>query len=277
MKVLRGFANFIIGLALIVLLFGLSLTFVIKTVVQDNIIISLAKDEILPKYLESDELKLTDEQKNIIKELLEDKQANDILNAIMDNYVRYVSEEDYKVTQKDIDLITDFTIRHEEQFEKLTKEEFNKEDVYENFTVEKVTEGAKNLFKMIDENFDTSSIETKTTIIQTYNDTISTNTKMEIIGGIIVCIILLMIINWSLYKWMKTTGVSIIISGVLVSMVYFAIDIVKKYLTQEELGISLESLNFNIIIIMGITEIVLGIIFIIGYSIIKKQSIKENV
>ena len=64
MKVLRGFLNVILTMILVTLIFCLSMTFVLKKVVQEEIIIDVAKEEITESYLDSDKVELTEEQAN---------------------------------------------------------------------------------------------------------------------------------------------------------------------------------------------------------------------
>ena len=276
MKVLRGFANVILTMILVTLILGLSMTFVLKKVVQEEIIIDIAKEEVTKSYLESDKIELTDEQKNVIKDVLNQKDTKDILNTVIDNYLSYTLFDDYNLSKKDYDKLLNFLEKHVSDINKLSDEEIDMNYIKEHFTYEEANKAVKEGFSMIESDGIELS-EDNIKAINFYAYAVSDEVRYYIISGIALAILLLMFINWSISKWMLEVGIASIIAGTFMTGIYSLFEIAKDILAGEnDIASYVMSVDVTSTIIIGVVEVLLGIGLIIIKSKIEKSEMKEN-
>ena len=276
MKVLRGFANVLLTIVLVALILGLSMTFVLKKVVQEEIIIDIAKEEVTKSYLESDKIELADEQKNIIKDVLNQKDTKEILNIAIDNYLSYTLFDDYNLSKKDYDKILNFMEKHVSDINKLSDKEIDINYIKEHFTYEEANELVKEGFAMIaSEGIELSDDNIKA--INFYAYTVSNEVRYYIISGIALVILLLMFVNWSISKWMLEVGIASIISGAFMTSIYALFEFVKDVLsTENSIASYVTGIDVTSAIIIGALEVLLGIGLIIIKIKIEKAEMKEN-
>ena len=277
MKALRGFLNVILTMILITLIFGLSMTFVLKKVVQEEIIIDVAKEEITKSYLDSDKVELTEEQKNIIKDTLNKKETKEILNIVIDNYLKYTLFEDYNLSKQDYDKLLSFIEKNITDINKLSEKEIDVNYIKEHFTYEDANKLVKEGFNYIDSEGGIELSEDNIKAINIYAYIVSDQVRYYIISGIALVILLLMFVNWSISKWMLEVGIASIISGTFMTGIYTLLELVKEALTSES-GIAeyITRIDVTQAIIIGVIEILLGIGLIIIKNNIEKSEIKES-
>lgn len=277
MKALRGFLNVILTIILIILLFGLSMTFVLKKVVQEEIIIDVAKEEITKSYLDSDKIELTEEQKNIIKDTLNKKETKEVLNIVIDNYLEYSLFEDYNLSKKDYDKLFGFIENHVTDINKLSEEEIDINYIKEHFTYDEANKLVKEGFSYIDSEGGIELSEDNIKAINTYAYVVSDQVRYYIISGIAVVILLLMFVNWSISKWMLEVGIASIISGTFMTGIYTLLELAKEALASEsDIAEYVTRIDITHAIIIGAIEILLGIGLIIIKNNIEKSEIKES-
>jgi len=94
-----------------------------------------------------------------------------------------------------------------------------------------------------------------------------------------ICIGLIMLINWSLIKWLIPTSVVLIINSLFVFGMYGLLLLMKSaFIKDVENGdIIMKDISFNSVLIFGIVEFVLAIVFIIVNSVLKNRKTKEVV
>ncbi len=220
MKALRGFLNVILTMILITLIFGLSMTFVLKKVVQEEIIIDVAKEEITKSYLDSDKVELTEEQKSIIKDTLNQKETKEVLNIVIDNYLKYTLFEDYNLSKQDYDKLLSFIEKNITDINKLSEKEIDVNYIKEHFTYEDANKLVKEGFGYIDSEGGIELSEDNIKAINIYAYIVSDQVRYYIISGIALVILLLMFVNWSISKWMLEVGIASIISGTFMTGIY---------------------------------------------------------
>ena len=277
MKALRGFLNVILTMILITLIFCLSMTFVLKKVVQEEIIIDVAKEEITKSYLDSDKVELTEEQKNIIKDTLNKKETKEILNIVIDNYLKYTLFEDYNLSKQDYDKLLSFIEKNITDINKLSDEEIDVNYIKEHFTYEDANKLVKEGFNYIDSEGGIELSEDNIKAINIYAYIVSDQVRYYIISGIALVILLLMFVNWSISKWMLEVGIASIISGTFMTGIYTLLELVKEALASEsDIAEYITRIDVTQAIIIGVIEILLGIGLIIIKNNIEKTEIKES-
>ena len=278
MKALKVFLNIIISIMLIAMIFAVSMTFVLKKVFQEEVLIGMAKNAIIDKYIENEETNLTNNQKEVIKKILDDKGTNEILNMVLDNYLAYTVLDDYNVSKKDYNTLIKFILKHVNEIDNVSDKTIDKEYIKTNLTYEEVNKMVKDGFEIIDSEGGMELSEENIKIINGYAFAVSDELRGYLYTGIGVLILLLMLVNWSAITWMLPTGISLIISGTFVNMIYLLTEFLKDILsTDADVGKYIVNINMGYTTLIGISEFILGIALIITKNKINNNEIKENI
>jgi len=272
MKILRGFINSIFGIVLFALIIVLTFTITTKKFVENDLLHETIKSALEESSKDNSTI---EKYKAVIDEMFDDSDAKSIINMILENYNAYKTESNYSVSKDDAKEIYDFVLKYKDKIEDLSGENISRmsqKEFEEFFNQAKVDEFAKDAFNEFDKNLDS---DTSKTIVNAYVNIMSNKTRIIIIIGIIVCILALIFINFSPIKWMTITGIPLLISGALMTVIYFVIEIFKDAILKETLKFKLD-INFNQYLIAGIIEIILGICLIGGYVILKKTVCRKK-
>ena len=277
MKALRVIGNIIVGIVLFGLIFALTFTRSTKNFLEKDLIVGVVKEKITDT-IRNETGKITDKGEELINNMLEDNSSSDIIRIVVDNFDNYQHNKvGFKISDKDIDAIVNYATKYKStiieisgnKVKDITDEEFKKI-----FSEENINALANEIFSSMDNELG-DGIDLA---IRVYSKATSSKAMFILIGSIIFSIILLLLINWSLYKWLLITGIDLIVSGVIISLVFVAglvfNDIIASVdFIKETVG----EINLNGYIIWGVVEIVIGIIFIIVYNVVKNKVSVEAV
>ena len=271
MKTLRSVLYVIVAMLLGIFINLFSLSLILKNVIQDEIMTSVIKSSIADQYFTNNKIEnLTEEQQNKIKEFLNDKASDEVINVLMDNYLNYASDENYKIPEKDVETIKNYVKENEDLIKQISEEDVNIDDILKEITADNIHNTAK---KNIDK---IQNVPTQVeSVIKSYK-TITVG-PIKIVLALIVAlgILLLMLISWSLIKWMKATGVCLIVNGVLITLLFVFVDGIKDLIIKNsELGIFVNNISFINILIIGLIELVLGILLVIAHKYLSKNNNK---
>ena len=273
MKTLRSILYVIVAMLLGIFINLLSLTFILKSVVQDEIITSTIKTSLVSGYLTKniDNIdKLTDDQKKMLDKFLNDDSMNEIIDIALDNYLKYQSDSNFKISQSDVDKIKNYVVENQDFIKDVSEEDFDINEITKEITVDNIDKSAKKVVEQLDELPDEVQ-----PIITSYKHITLGPIKLVLGGLVVVSILLLMLISWSLIKWMKATGVCLITNGVLISLLYVFVNGIKDLVFKvANLGISVKNISFNTILIIGLSELVLGIILVVVHKMVNKRTNK---
>ena len=276
MKVLRNIIYVILAIFLGIFINLLSLTMILKNVVQDELITNTIKTSIVSGYLSKnikDINKLTDEQKQMLEKFLNDNEINEVVDVLMDNYINYQSDKNFKISQNDVDKLKNYVVSHEDLLKEASGEDFDINDVLKEITVDNIDKNARKVADQLDE----LPSEVKP-IVSSYKYITVGPVKVILIGAIIICISLMMLISWSLIKWMKATGVCLITNGVLISLTFAFVDGIKDlFLKAIDMKFTITNISFSNILIIGLSELAIGIALVVGHKLLnKKFEVKEE-
>ncbi len=281
MKSLKKFCNALLTIILFIFVFSLSISFILKKFVQEDLIANMAKEEIVKQYIDNDNYDGIDsEKKAILKTILGEDDANEIVNIILDNYMIYTVSENYELSKSDYDKIIKYFEKHSNDISRISgKIDINY--IKNRFTYDEVNKMVKDEFVKLDEKLKESSVSPeevteKVDIINIYANLVSTQTRMYILYGIGGCILLLMFINYSVSKWMIEAGISLIISGVLVTSVYNFVEFLKGASTSDNAIRYLNGIDIKYAITIGVCEVLVGIGLIILKSKIEKLEFENK-
>ena len=277
MKFIRAFFTSIFGIVLTALIFALNMTYVIEDVVQNKFVASLIKDVAVENYIESPNSELTQEEKDMLRVVVEDKDVSKLVDIVIDNYVLYTTDKNYSVSKKDVDTITKYLVKHLDGINKLSNgsDKLTEQDIYDNFTVENVDKYAKEAFKYVNDSFDDDTND----VIDIYLKLVSPIVKLSIGLAIVIIILLIIFINWSFVKWIVPTGVSLLMAGIFTGIIYSLLDFVKTYFFGNVVNVklSITAVSFINIFILAIFEMIGGIVLIVVGKNIKKSDKEAKV
>lgn len=193
--------------------------------------------------------------------------ANDLLNHISDS-VSSGNKVDSETILNEISVAIDQNVPViEEALGKDIPEEQIKE------IQSKLTDENSNLKNQIDqavdkiENMDSSAKQ----VIKTYDVLDNTVTKILCIVSLVVIIVLLGIINKSFFKWTLFSGISMIVSGVIVGIIVpIMVNVVEVAIGQRLLGTTID-ISVGILNVAGIICGVIGVVLIVVYAILNRR------
>ena len=265
MDTLKKLLSFFIGLALMLMIGLLTTSILVKDVFQNQVIGSIVRTEMVSEAVNNSDF----EGKNEINELLDDKELYNIIDDVVTDYVNSIGDEDYKVNEKTIDGIIDYVVDHQDELEKITGEKIDISEIKSEKSKQELTDAMNKSFADIN-NADSSVKK----VIKGYGFITSNKFRALLIVGIIVSLLLLILLQGSVYDWLTTAGVSLITCGVFVSALYAVVSALAKAIAKNsDVPISI---NPTSIIIIGIIELGVGILLIIIKSIVKKGLAKKS-
>ena len=272
MKAVRVIGNILFGIILFGLIFVLTFVRSTKNFLEKDVIMGVVKEKITETIKEGGD-KLSDKGEELLDDMLKDSGANDIIRIVVDNFDNYQKNKlKFKVSDADIETIYSYATKYKSTIVEIAGnkvKEISDEEFKKIFSSENINSLANEVFGSFDEDLG-DGIDVA---ITAYSKATSKTALIALIASIIVVILLLLLINWSLYKWMLITGIDLIVTGALISLIYVAglifndvinsIDLVKDAIGQ---------INLTGYIIWGSIEIVVGIILIIIYNVIKNKN-----
>lgn len=263
MKILRKFLSFILGLVLSLLIGGLLLSFAIKSVIQEELIGGAIKDNFIPVITNNTDI--SEEDKKAVEELFEDKEVNDMVNKMVDEIMATMGSEDGEISQETIDSIFDYVIQNKDKLEEATGQKINTEELEEVRKSEEFQNITQELTKSLNES--TAELDdTSKTAIKTYTYIVSNNFRLILIGGIVLDLLLIALVQWSLYNWMSTFGKALSTSGLTLIILYFLMNkIIETLLAEQTITLNIDTSK---VLYMGIITIIVGILLIVFKHII---------
>lgn len=272
MKTLRNILYVITAIFLGIFIYLLSISLLLKNVVQDELITNVVKSTITNEYVTKNVDKLTPEQKKMLDDFLNNNDSDEVVNILVDNYINYQNNENYKISQKDVDTLKNYINNHKDIIKQVSDKDINIDDILNEITVENIDEMTKKNIEKMDE----LPAEVQTAVI-TYKNITMGPVKIALAFLVIGCIALLMLISWSFIKWMKATGICFITNGVLITLLFIFADGIKDILVKNsDIGVYVKNMTFSNILIIGLVELVVGILLIVIHKLLNKKSNDSN-
>ena len=273
MKFLRGLLASIAGLVLYMAIFTLTMSFVVKNFLEDDILPNATKEMLRSSYLETTENANLD----VLNQVLEDEDANKIINDIINEYLLYAEDNNYQVSEDLKNEILDFFDKHLDEMKEMFGEEYTRETLRSDETYNNLTNALNDGFKLVNEELGNTGIEA----VSIYDTLTSNKFRLILICLILICIILIGLAKWSWYKWMLDLGVSLLVTGILFLSSAKLIDVIISNMGFDENIVSLiDTSNVSKIaryeVIGGIAFIVIRIILNIIFKPKAKEVVEEK-
>lgn len=272
MKIIKGILKFIINSIMVIAICLLILNITGKKVFYDLLYDNLFKPVVIE---ETKTITKTEASNQDISKILENKNTEKLINDYIDITMNELSSDD-TVT---VDIGEHF-INYIKENKEVLEKELDVQITDENLDKVKETDEYKKLIEEYKQTIENSkkNMDTKEKgAIKGYNYVVSNNFRYLLIGIIVLCIILLGLIDKSLYKWMKSTSINTISSGIMVLLTAIIVQsIVDNALKGREISFSTKPMS-SVSLITTIIGIVLLIIYIIINKKINKKEREENV
>lgn len=271
MKILRKIIVFILGFILYNLVCAFILTFALKDIVQTEMIGGVVRENILPAITESEDVSSEDKEK--IQALLEDEGVNQVINDVVGDILTTFGDENATFDQKSIDKIFDYVIDNKEQLEKAIGKEIDTNEIEKFRDSDEYNQFTDELSKTLNETGSTLDSSSRT-VIKTYNYIVSDNFKIALGVIILIDLLLIMLIQWSIYKWLSILGRALYTSGITVMIMYLAVKVfINKLLVENGINITIDTSN---IFLLGVGSLIFGILLVIIYKIINKAKMNKE-
>ena len=270
MKIIKKIIIALLNILLIDLIIILVLNCTIKKLLVDELLIESFKqnNSLISENVSNNSPFIINNK--VLEETLQDDEVKEILGKFIDDVISNISKEE----QENINIeelekkVIEYTKEHKKELEEKTGVEITDEMINE--TSKLLNDGdVKKSFEQEINNYKNNITEEEKMALKFYNFITSKDLRTIIIILIIVNILLIAILQKSIYKWIKNLSRAMYISGLSIVILGLAI----KYLIST---LTLLVINPKEIFIIGISLIVFGLLINIVYRIMEKYYIKEN-
>lgn len=273
-KILIGLLNIILIDLIVLLIINLSLkSFIIKDIViesvkSDNQLININNNGNVPENNTEEEPIITNNK--VIQEILEDEEMQEYLSDFIDDLVENMSEEEMEnISTEEIQKkVTEYLKKHKEELSEKTGVEITDEMIDKSNEMLSDVDVQKSIDQQISNYKDNLTKEEKMAL-RVFNFINSVKLRLIIIISILLDILIIALLQKSIYKWIKNLSYAMFISGLSIVILITSI----KYFVSRITNVVI---NTESILTLGIITLVFGIIILIVYKIMTKHYIKEN-
>lgn len=265
MKVIRKILVFFLGLFLSGLISAFLLSFAIKNVIQEELLGGVIKENFIPVIAENSQL--NQEEQEIVKSILEDKEVKKIFNNMMDEIIITMGNGEGEISQETLDSVFNYIIENKDKIEKATGEKIDINELEELKKSQEYQIMSEEITSAINDSSNDLD-DTSRSAIKTYTYIVSNDFRILILGCMIIDLLLIALVQWSLYNWLSTFGKALTSSGLTLIVLYFGMNyLINKLLIEYDITLNI---NTSFVFVMGIICIFIGIILIIIRRIIHK-------
>ena len=277
MKVLRVIGNVLIGIILFCLILSLSLIKSTKNFLEKDLILGVVKTSLVETINKGAD-KIKSNEKEIIDELFSDHETGEFVGMVIDNFNKYqLDKKSFSISEADAEKISSYLMKHKSEVIKISGDkvkDISDEEFKKLFSTENINKFANEIFEEVSDDIG-SEIDKG---IKVYNKITSDSVTIILIVSIIFCIILLALINWSVYKWMLVPGIDLIVSGLIMTLIFIGGVLINDILsTKKAVHEAIGNISFSAYIIVGAIEVVLGIILVVVYNVLKNRNLNQKI
>lgn len=267
---MNGLKKFFVSIACILLFFCIMAfvaSFAIKDIVQNGLIVTAVKEAVTENAPENQR----EELEKLVDKISEYPETNQIIESILDDYANYKTNKE--TSDRTIDLITEFCFNHKEEMAKLLDEEINF-DLIESEAKEDFKNELKEGYTELLHNTTGKDAETISEVITVYKDISSSKQRYMLAGAIIFLIGLIVLLEWSSYKWLKPVGTTLITTAVFTLITEGILSTLSSMIVDQiKSNISISS---SILIVVAIIELLLGILSKVLYKKLQNKEMEER-
>lgn len=276
MKILRKIIVFFLSIFLSAFIICLFLSFAIKNVVQEEMFTSVIQETVIPEVLE--DVDISEENKQIINNILKEEEVKELFNDIVDEVIYVFQSDGNQFSQEKIDSVFNYIVENKTVIEGKTGLMIDTSEITNIMNSQEYKDISTQLTKSINETSSQLDSSTKM-VIKSYGFIISNKFKGILLLGIGVVLLLIALVQWSLYNWLSTLGKTLTSCGFTMIILYFGMNyVLKTILTNAELNITIDAIK---VLYIGIMSIIIGLILIVTrkiiYNLLSKKTASQEI
>lgn len=276
MKILRKIIVFFLSIFLSAFIICLFLSFAIKNVVQEEMFTSVIQETVIPEVLE--DVDISEENKQIINNILKEEEVKELFNDIVDEVIYVFQSDGNQFSQEKIDSVFNYIVENKTVIEGKTGLMIDTSEITNIMNSQEYKDISTQLTKSINETSSQLDSSTKM-VIKSYGFIISNKFKGILLLGIGVVLLLIALVQWSLYNWLSTLGKALTSCGFTMIILYFGMNyVLKTILTNAELNITIDAIK---VLYIGIMSIIIGLILIVTrkiiYNLLSKKTASQEI
>ena len=255
------------SLLLMVIVFFLVINCTLKDILVESIIKENIKTQVM-EQLKTDG-KIPDDEK--VNEIMESEEISNLLDKYLDYTINGVVDEE---NLEDVDVERDilkFLQDNKEVLEKEVGAEITDQminDAVEKLDTRELTKSYKEAVKETSNNMTTS----EKSLIKNFKYFLSEKFRIILIIAAVVTLLIIALIEWSFYKWLKALSIVLIVNSICFMTSSFVIDTLAKAASNV-------TIKMSNLLVVGIGLLIGGIVCYILYKVIdvvlKKKEEKE--
>lgn len=272
-KILIGLLSIILIDLIVLLILNVSLkNFIIKDIViesikSDNQTISVNSNENLSNN--NTEVPIITNNK-VVQEILEDEDMQEYLSDFIDDLIENMSEDEVENinTEELQQKATDYLKKHKEELSEKAGIEITDEMIDKSNEMLNDVDVQKSIDQQIS-NYKNNLTKEEKIALKVFNFINSKKLRIILIISILLDILIIALLQKSVYKWIKILSYTMSMSGLSILILAMSI----KYLISKITNVII---NTESILTLGIITLIFGIIILIVYKLMTKHYIKEN-
>lgn len=275
MKTIKKILIAILVLLLVNIIFLLAISFNLKKVLIDGIIKETIVEKIIPNSYKAENSAIPTEQ---IQEITDDPRVQEMLNSpevqqMMEKYLDttvngLIDDENIDEVALEEDMLN-FIKDNKEVLEEKVGREITDEminDAYEKLEGKDMSKAYIQSLK----NASNNMTETEKKVLKGYKFIVSGKFRVILFIAMLLDLLLIALVQWSLYKWIKTFGKTLIASGICIIIS----SITSKMIVTKVSNFS--NFNTSSLTITGIIITGTGIIIFVAYKVFLKLLKKDD-
>ena len=275
MKIVKKILIGILVLLLMDMIIALAISFNLKQIIIDGVIKEVITERITSNTYHAPNNVITDEQidgvvdDQRVRELLKTPEMQDLMNKYLDQTIDgLIDEENIDEVELEKD-IANFLKDNRDVIEAKVGKEVT-DEMIDNAVKNLETKDMSNAYKQALQNASRNMTKEEKQVLKGYNYIISWKFRIIMFIGMLIDLILIALLQKSLYKWIKTFGKTLIVSGVGIIIMSIISSLIVKGLAN------IKSFNTTNLTITGVIILVVGIIITVTYKIILKIKNKKK-
>ena len=269
MKIIKNIIEKLLILVLINLIAILILSCNIKNLLVDGILKETVIQEMFPRNVGEENTVITEETINQItdderiREILNSKEMQGLINKYLDITVNNLIEEDSSINEVELEKdILKYLKDNKKVLEEIVGKEIT-DQMIEDAVKEVEAQDKSKAFKQTIQNERQNLSTTERQVLKGYKTLISNTFKIIILCLILLDLLLIALIQKSFFKWIKSLGISLTISGIGIIIM----SLVTKIIISK--AVNMNSINTTSLLYPGIITMIIGIFIVFVYKIVE--------
>ena len=268
----------LIGLLVLLLMdmiVALAISFNLKQIIIDGVIREAITERITKKEYKAPNDIISDEQidqvvdDERVREIMKTPEMQELMNKYLDQTIDgLIDEENINEVEIEKDIVN-FLKENKSVIEKQVGKEVT-DEMLENAVSQLETKDMSNAYKQAIRNASKNMTKEEKQVLKGYSTIISTKFKIWMFIGILIDLILIALLQKSLYKWIKTFGKTMLVSGVGIVLMSIIVSAIVKG------AANINSFNTTNLTITGVVIAILGLIIVIVYKVVEKIIKKKS-